>query len=311
MATVADPSEEQILRSAVELILDPSFSPANLDEQLGRIDPELASFATWRALTTLERVLPADTPWSVRVRSLRRRSFYAHSIALEAAARVSQQLALTGTEHALYGDLALALRHPNPGDRPVHAVVFTIAEDADTSVIGNALASFPKIMVDHVDAHRITGRIEGIELRIEKGWLPCPWYRRVPLTNQLIERPESNPSTDQPIPLLADAAEIIRLLELGGSGATDRTWPLDIARLEASDAPRLAAELGRTAFLIDQWESATDLGLFQTVPHRSSEALQASGSSGPQPVDIVRSDDQRESPLACWASTRVIDEACS
>jgi hypothetical protein len=266
MGTIANPSEEQILRSAVESILDPSFSPADLDEQLGRIDPELASFATWRALTTLERFLPAGTSWSVRVRSLRRRSFYAHSIALETAARVSEQLTLTGTDHAMYGDLALAMRHPNPGDRPVHAVSISIAEDADLETLRDALSAVPKVVIDHVDSHRLLGRIEAIDLRIEKGWLPCPWYRRVPLTDQVIEQPESNPSTDQPIPLLTDAAEIIRLLELAGSGATDQTWPLDIARLDASDAPRLTTELGRTAFLVDQWDVATELGLLRAQP---------------------------------------------
>ncbi len=266
MATIANPSEEQILRSAVESIINPSFSPANLGEQLERIDPELASFATWRALTTLEHFLPADTPWSVRVRSLRRRSFYAHSIALEAATRVSEQLTLTGTDHAMYGDLALAMRHPNPGDRPVHAVVFTIAEDADTAVISAALASVPKIMVDHVDAHRVTGRIEGIELRIEKGWLPCPWYRRVPLTDDVIDLRAPEPSAGNPIPVLTDAAEIIRILELAGSGVGEGAWPLDVAFLDASEASHLAAELGRTAFLIDQWDNASELGLLHTQP---------------------------------------------
>jgi len=266
MATTAPAPEEFILREAVKFILQPSCVPAGLAESLDWIDPEVASFTTWRALIALDQFLPTESVWGIRVRSLQRRSYYAYTIALDAAVRVSEQLTRVEINHALWGDLALAMRHPNPGDRPVHAVSISIAEDADLETLRDALSAVPKVVIDHVDSHRLLGRVESIDLRIEKGWLPCPWYRRVPLTDQLIERPESNPSTDQPIPLLADAAEIIRLLELGGSGATDRTWPLDIARLDASDASRLATELGRTAFLIDQWESATDFGLLQTVP---------------------------------------------
>jgi hypothetical protein len=136
-------------------------------------EPDALGFAGWRALLLLDDAIAAAAarPWRVRTAGLRRRSFVAAAVATRWATQVSAAFADVAIDHVVTGELALALRYPRPGDRPVHGVtVVTAAPRRRAATVLRSLGLRP----ERSGPRSLVATSDGLRLLVHRGWPGAP-----------------------------------------------------------------------------------------------------------------------------------------
>ncbi|MBM3693002.1 MAG: hypothetical protein FJW77_06880 [Actinobacteria bacterium] len=168
---------------------------------LVRTAPDALGFAGWRALLLLDDALAAatDPAWRVRTAGLRRRSFVAAAVAGRWATQMCAAFADAGIDHVVTGELALALRYPRPGDRPVHGVTLvTAAPHRRAAAVVRSLGLRP----ERSGPRSLVATADGLRLLVHRGWPGAP-------TEPLA--PDPTGPADGAFPVATPAAEARRI----------------------------------------------------------------------------------------------------
>ncbi len=131
--------------------------------------PDALDGAGWRALLLLGDAVAAapDPAWGVRTAGLRRRSYVAAALARRDATRTSAALDAIGVAHVVTGELALALRYPRLGDRPVHGVTLvTAAPRRRSAAVLRTLGFRPAPL----GRRSLVATRDGLRLLVHRGW---------------------------------------------------------------------------------------------------------------------------------------------
>jgi len=210
----------------VTVLVDAVLGPPGPDriaaavEALDRSEPDHLAFGGWRALLLLDDVVNAvgDGPWARRTAGLRRRSFAAGAVAGRRAGEVSGALAAAGIPHVVTGELALTLRYPRPGDRPVHGI--TVVTDQARRRVAAVLGA-AGLPVIRFGRRSLRADVDGLRLLVHRGWPGAP-------TEPIAADPD--PPGHPPFPVATPGAEARRIARppLDPDGPADR---LDLAAL--------------------------------------------------------------------------------
>lgn len=244
-------------------------STVSLASELSGVDPDALSFEAWQALTELEALLDPDSPWAVRVRSLRRRSHYATTLAAAKAAQLSAAFSSAGIAHAVFGDLAMATAYGlAPGGHPMNFLAVWTDPDVPLADLERALRTVEGLRTARGRGQLVRASFGGLAIGIHRGWRPPLGRGRGDLRRPPVRMMDL--PTD-PFPVVAPHLEAY-LTMIGSRHFEASAWLLDLRTIAAanpefwSQLPSVAAAAGRSTTLGDAWEEARRRNVAPPVP---------------------------------------------
>lgn len=254
----------------IALALDArEVTPTSLATELAGLDPDSLGFDGWQALTRLEPLLDPRSAWAVRVRSLRRRSHYATTIAAAKAVQISSVLTGAGITHAFFGDLALATAYGlEPGTRVLNYLSLWTDPEVATDQLSAALASVPELREPKGGGQLLRASVGGISIGINRGWPAVMGRQRGRLGTPTVTVVEAQAGT---YPVVAPSLEAYHSM-LTGRHEGAAAWLLDLQAISAATPgvwtrlPDVAADAERSLTLRWAWQEAAARGAAPSPP---------------------------------------------
>ena len=261
----------------IDLALGATDSPTAVADALSGVEPDDLGLEGWQALTRLEALLEPESAWAVRVRSLRRRSHYAATIAAAKAGQISAALAAAGIPHAVFGELALATAYGlEPGSRAINYLSLWADPKVPWDELTAALTAVPDLRTPRGGDRLLRASIGGLAIGINHGWPATLGGQRGLLATPPVTLVTSEAGR---YPIVSPAVEAYHLMLSTRSGTEG--WLLDLRTIAAAapgiwhELPGLAADGERSLTLRWAWEQAHARGAAPTPPRLSTDPPRA------------------------------------
>ncbi|MBI1350222.1 MAG: hypothetical protein GC156_03805 [Actinomycetales bacterium] len=254
--------------------------PADLRDRiaavLASLDPDTTPLVCWRGLTMLQAELREDSPWHARVQGLRRRNHYATELAVRRGSEVSALLSSGGIDHAVTGELTLAVTYEaDAGTVPVSAVRIWVDPAKSRDDLVDALATAIPRAAWRDEGIAVAASSEATTVRLVRGWTH---WESGSLRRALVPgRAEVSREGGSLVVMRADW-EAARILASRGAPGTDG-WLLDLSLVASAhpsvweQVPARARDLVRSQSIADSWRAAHRAGVAPSVPPMVQDPL--------------------------------------